>query len=61
MKVTDYNLYCSKCSKFVNIPAKTYSGNINVLVTMDLRTDEYVFEAICPECDSKITNKRRAF
>jgi len=58
MQIDNYNLHCSNCkpqSQFVMIPAK------DVRVTADLKTDEYRFASVCPKCNSKILNSRRAF
>ena len=57
MKIRAYKLHCRFCtpSRFVVVDAD------NVLIAVDLEKDEYVFDAICPECESKIVNRRRAF
>lgn len=54
MEIFKYRLHCSKCnpSRFVEV----HSGNVEV--TADLEKDEYIFSAICPECDHRIINKR---
>ena len=57
MKVDKLVLYCSSCdpSRWVGL---SYD---EVLITLDLRRDEYVFNAICPFCKNPIENSRRAF
>jgi hypothetical protein len=57
MKVNYYKLYCSRClpSAFVEVRAE------DVIIVVDLKTDEFVFNSHCPKCKNEIINKRRAF
>jgi len=57
MKVDCYELYCSNCN-----PSrwfKIYYTDVKIMVS--LKTDEYVFKAICPNCNNEIENRRKAF
>ena len=57
MEVNKYILHCSKCDPSTWV--EVYSEK--VVITVDLKTDEYVFKTICPKCGKPIMNKRRAF
>jgi len=57
MEINSYILHCNHCkpSKFIAVSAK------GVTVELDLKKDEYLFIATCPDCHHIITNRRPAF
>jgi len=54
MQVDILRMYCSNCapSQYILI------SRCLVVITADLRKDEYVFVTTCPICDKSIINSR---
>lgn len=60
MKITKYKLYCEHSPEFQDASFVEINAE-KVDIILDLKMNQYVFNAICPKCNKKIKNTRIAY